>query len=63
MTATHSAPYLAKDVVFFDGFGGQRVYIVPSAKVVIARIGETDMRFDDAPLVNLALAGMATESN
>ena len=63
MTATHSAPYLAKDVVFFDGFGGQRVYVVPSAKLVIARIGETDMRFDDAPLVNLALAGMAAGSN
>jgi CubicO group peptidase (beta-lactamase class C family) len=58
MVAKHSAPYAAKDVIFFDGFGGQRVYIIPSAKLVIARTGETDMAFDDAPLVNLALAGM-----
>jgi CubicO group peptidase (beta-lactamase class C family) len=58
MAAKHSAPYLAKDVIFFDGFGGQRVYIIPSAKLVIARTGETDMAFDDAPLVNLALAGL-----
>ncbi len=58
ISAKHSAPYAAKDVIFFDGFGGQRVYIIPSATLVIARTGETDMAFDDAPLVNLALAGM-----
>lgn len=58
ITATHTAPYLANDVVFMDGFGGQRVYVVPSAKLVIARTGETDMTFDDAPLVNLALSGL-----
>jgi CubicO group peptidase (beta-lactamase class C family) len=58
MVAKHSAPYAAKDVIFFDGFGGQRVYIIPSAKLVIARTGETDMEFDDAPLVNLALSGL-----
>ena len=58
MLATHSMPYLADDVVFMDGFGGQRVYIIPSAKLVIARTGQTDMTFDDAPLVNLALSGL-----
>ena len=56
--ARHSAPYGVNDVIFFDGFGGQRVYIIPSARLVIARTGETDMAFDDAPLVNLALAGL-----
>lgn len=61
IVAKHSAPYAAKGVIFFDGFGGQRVYIVPSAKLVIARIGETDMSFDDAPLVNLALSGMTAQ--
>lgn len=58
IAAKHSAPYTAKDVFFFDGFGGQRVYIIPSSNLVIARTGETDMSWDDAPLVNLALAGM-----
>ena len=62
ITAIHSAPYAAEDVVFMDGFGGQRVYIVPSAKLVIARTGETDVTFDDAPLVNLALAGMTNDA-
>ncbi len=59
ITATHTAPYLANDVVFMDGFGGQRVYIIPSARLVIVRTGETDMTFDDAPLVNLALASLS----
>lgn len=58
LTAIHSAPYGAEDVVFMDGYGGQRVYIVPSAKLVIARMSEADEGFDDAPLVNLALAGL-----
>lgn len=52
---THSAPYLADDVLFLDGFGGQRVYIVPSAGLVISRSGETSMTWDDAILVNIAL--------
>jgi CubicO group peptidase (beta-lactamase class C family) len=58
MTVPHSAPYLADDVLFLDGFGGQRVYVVPSAKLVIARSGEPSMTWDDAVLVNLALKGM-----
>ncbi len=61
--AIHSAPYAADDVIFMDGYGGQRVYIVPSAKLVIARISEPDQKFDDAVLVNLALAGLKAGPN
>jgi CubicO group peptidase (beta-lactamase class C family) len=61
--AIHSVPYAADDVIFMDGYGGQRVYIVPSAKLVIARISEPDQKYDDAILVNLALAGLKTKSN
>jgi CubicO group peptidase (beta-lactamase class C family) len=57
----HSAAYLADDVYFLDGYGGQRVYVVPSAKLVIARSGETSMTWDDAPLVNIALKGLREE--
>ncbi len=56
--AIHSAPYAAADVIFMDGYGGQRVYIVPSANLVIARTSEPDQSYDDAPLVNLALADL-----
>lgn len=61
LNAIHSAAYTADDVAFFDGYGGQRVYVVPSAKLVIARISEPDQTYDDAVLVNLALAGMKAQ--
>lgn len=50
--------FLADDVIYFDGFGGQRVYIVPSAGLVIARAGEPGGDWDESALVNLALRGM-----
>jgi len=58
MKVVHSEPYLAGDVLFFDGFGGQRVYIVPSAGVTIVRTGIVNFAYDDAKIVNLVLAGL-----
>jgi CubicO group peptidase (beta-lactamase class C family) len=54
----HSAPYKTDDVVFFDGFGGQRVYIVPSAGLTIVRSGFVNFKYDDAAIVNLVLGGL-----
>lgn len=55
----HSAPYLADDVVFFDGGGGHRVYVVPSRRLVIVRTGAANRPdWDDAALPNAILAGM-----
>ena len=51
-------PFLADDVVYFDGFGGQRVYVVPSAGLVIARAGTPGPDWDEGVLVNLALKGL-----
>ena len=53
----HSEPYLADDVVFLDGAGGQRVYLIPSAELVIVRIGKSRMDWDDAVLPNALLRG------
>ena len=53
-----SAPYLASDVVLLDGYGGQRVYIVPSKKLVIVRIGTTQRDWDDAVVPNAILRGL-----
>ncbi len=58
MSVAHSAPYGADDVVFFDGFGGQRVYIIPSAGLTIVRTGEVNMAYDDSIIVNLVLEGL-----
>jgi len=58
MVVPQSEPFLAEDVVYFDGFGGQRVYVVPSAGLVIARAGEPRIDWDESALVNLALRGL-----
>jgi CubicO group peptidase (beta-lactamase class C family) len=57
-TIRQEKPFLADDVVYFDGFGGQRVYAVPSAGLVIARAGAPGPGWDEGVLVNLALKGL-----
>jgi CubicO group peptidase (beta-lactamase class C family) len=58
MTVPQREAFLADDVVYFDGFGGQRVYVVPSASLVIVRAGEPVKDWDESALVNLALRGL-----
>ena len=58
LRAYHSEPFAADDVAYFDGFGGQRVYIIPSADMVIVRTGALATDWDDARLPNLLLAGL-----
>ncbi|MEO0574816.1 MAG: serine hydrolase [Pseudomonadota bacterium] len=50
-----SAPYNVDDWVFFDGFGGQRVYISAAQNLVIVRSGALQMEWDDAMLPNLVI--------
>ena len=49
----HAEPFVAKDIVYFDGFGGQRVYVMPSQGLVIARFGEVNLAYDDSVIPNL----------
>jgi CubicO group peptidase (beta-lactamase class C family) len=49
----HSEPFVAPDVIYFDGFGGQRVYIIPSHALIIVRIGDSTQSWDDSYLPNL----------
>jgi CubicO group peptidase (beta-lactamase class C family) len=48
-------PFLADDVVYFDGAGAQRVYVIPSRRMVIVRMGAPDANWDDSRLPNLLL--------
>lgn len=57
--AHHSEPFAAPDVIYFDGFGGQRVYVIPSQRLVIVRTGDLAMDWDDARLPNVILRGIA----
>ena len=59
----HSEPFLADDVVYFDGFGGQRVYVIPSRELVIVRVGETRFDFDDAILPNRVMEALDKDSS
>ena len=51
-------PFARDDVYFLDGSAGQRVYVVPSEKLVIVRIGTPSYKWDDSALPNLILAGI-----
>ena len=50
-----SEPFNADDMVYFDGFGGQRVYISKSQDLVIVRTGDTRMDWDDSALPNMVI--------
>ena len=58
LTIPHRQPYLAPDLYFLDGFGGQRVYVAPSAQLVVARVGEPSFDYDDSAIPNLLLGGL-----
>lgn len=59
----HSEPYLARDLVLFDGNANQVVYIVPSERLVILRVGDNPPRgaqgeWDNSYLPNTVLRGL-----
>lgn len=53
-----NAPFLADDMIYFDGFGGQRLYISRKLDLVIFRSGENRPDWDDAVLPNLVIEGL-----
>jgi CubicO group peptidase (beta-lactamase class C family) len=59
----HSEPYLARDLVLFDGNANQVVYIIPSEQMVILRVGDSPPRangneWDNAFLPNTLMRGI-----
>ena len=58
-TVKASEPFLADDVSYVDGYGGQRVYVVPSKELVVVRVGDVARNYDNAKLVNILLRGLA----
>ena len=56
--ARQTKPFAAADLVFFDGYGGQRVYISRSMRLVIVRTGREVQDWDDAELPNLVVSSL-----
>lgn len=56
--AFHSERFAATDMAYIDGFGGQRVYIVPSRNLVIVRTGVSSTDWDDARLPNAIIRAL-----
>ena len=59
----HSEPYLADDLFLFDGNANQVVYVIPSQRLVILRVGgnppcSSDSEWDNAFLPNTILRGL-----
>jgi len=57
--AFHSEPFAAKDMIYIDGFGGQRVYIIPSLQLVIVRTGKSTTSWDDAVIPNAVIRAVS----
>lgn len=51
-------PWGTGDMVFFDGVGGQRVYISPAEDLVIVRLGVARADWDDSVLPNMVLSAL-----
>lgn len=60
--AFHSEPFAANDIVYIDGFGGQRVYMVPSLELIVVRTGKSQTDWDDARLPNAIIRAIRTEA-
>jgi CubicO group peptidase (beta-lactamase class C family) len=54
-TVKASEPFLADDMVYFDGASGRRVYISKRNRLVIVRLGDTDNGWDDSWLPNAVM--------
>lgn len=58
-TVRASEPFLADDVFYVDGYGGQRVYVVPSRQLVVTRVGAVARaEWDNTRLPNLVMRGI-----
>lgn len=58
VTAYHSEAFAAEDVIYIDGYGGQRVYIVPSRQLLIVRTGVSQTDWDDAIIPNAIIRSL-----
>ncbi|MDG2319360.1 MAG: serine hydrolase [Rhodospirillaceae bacterium] len=59
----HKAPFVRDDVVFFEGGGYRTLYIIPSEKMVILRLGKRHPDWDASYLPNTLINGIVEAKN
>lgn len=60
--ASADSAYLAKDLYYFEGQGGQRLYVVPSLKLTFYRTGRHNAKWDDVRFANAVIASLKAAS-
>lgn len=58
VTAKHAAPFKSADIIYFDGAGGQRVYISPSFNLIIVHTGPLNFEWEESYLPNLIIGDL-----
>jgi CubicO group peptidase (beta-lactamase class C family) len=53
-----SEPFAMPDLVYFDGFGGQRVYVSRSAGFVVVTTGNVNLDLDDSVIPNAVMRAL-----
>ncbi|MEM7568449.1 MAG: serine hydrolase [Pseudomonadota bacterium] len=57
-SATASEPFAVDDMLYFDGFGGQRVYVSRSQDLIVVRLGQIRSDWDDTDLPNRVIKAL-----
>jgi CubicO group peptidase (beta-lactamase class C family) len=57
-TVKAAKPFIADDMLYFDGAGARRVYVSKKYGVVIVRLGDADLSWDDSWLPNAVVRAM-----
>ncbi len=55
-------PFAVDDMIYFDGIGGQRVYVSRKQDLVIVRVGDMRFDWDDTHLPNLVIESLANNT-
>ena len=55
--------FLREDTFYFDGFGGQRVYVTPSLNLVMVRTGPAKLDWDDSAIPNMVVRKLMNSVN
>ena len=57
-TVKATKPFVADDMLYFDGAGARRLYVSKHYGLVIVRLGDADLSWDDSWLPNAVVGAL-----